>query len=149
MDEATKIPLTGVGVMVTREGKVLLGKRKNAHGAGEYAFPGGHLEHMEGFEECARREVAEETGIEIENVRFHLLANMTQYAPKHYVHIGMMADWRSGEPRVLEPDKCEGWGWYDPDNLPGKLFAACEMALYAYKNNITFLDKETDYNGAK
>jgi 8-oxo-dGTP diphosphatase len=75
-------PRVGVGVMVVREGKVLMGKRKSSHGAGEYSWPGGHMEHMESFEECARREVREETGIEITNVRFLRLLNFKNYPPK-------------------------------------------------------------------
>lgn len=63
-------PLVGIGMMILKEGKVLLGKRKGAHGAGEYAFPGGQLEHPESFEDCARRETREESGIEITNLRF-------------------------------------------------------------------------------
>ena len=81
-------PKVGVGVMVLKNGKVLIGKRKGAHGAGEWAWPGGHLEYMESFEDCARREVMEETGIEIHNIRFLRLMNLKEYAPKHYVDIG-------------------------------------------------------------
>ena len=62
-------PKAGVGIMVLKDGKVLLGKRKGSHGEGEYAFPGGHLEYMESFEDCAKREVREECGVEIENLR--------------------------------------------------------------------------------
>ena len=40
-------PKVGVGVMVLKNGKVLIGKRKGAHVAGEWAWPGGHLEYME------------------------------------------------------------------------------------------------------
>lgn len=71
----------GVGVMVLKDGKVLLSKRKGSHGSGEYAFPSGHLEYMEGFEECARRETKEECGIEIQNIKFLFLANVDRYAP--------------------------------------------------------------------
>lgn len=56
-------PKVGVGIMVMKNGKVLLGKRKGSHGTGKYAWPGGHMEHMESFEECAKREVREETEI--------------------------------------------------------------------------------------
>jgi 8-oxo-dGTP diphosphatase len=99
--------------MILRDGKVLLGTRKGSHGAGELAFPGGHLDYMESFESCARRETLEECASEIENVRFQFVANLQRYAPKHYAHIGLIADWKSGEPKVLEPQKCDGWGWYD------------------------------------
>ncbi|MBI4034016.1 MAG: NUDIX domain-containing protein [Candidatus Brennerbacteria bacterium] len=133
-------PEVGVGVMVVKNGKVLLGKRKGAHGEGEYAWPGGHMEYMESFAECAAREVMEETGIEIENVRFLRLLNFKDYAPKHYVDIGLTADWKSGEPKVMELDRCEGWDWYDMDNLPKPLFAAIPTYVEAYKTGRNFWD---------
>lgn len=49
-------PKVGIGVMIFKDGKVLLGKRKGSHGDGEYSFPGGHLNYMESFEDCAQRE---------------------------------------------------------------------------------------------
>jgi 8-oxo-dGTP diphosphatase len=66
----------GVGVTVMRGGQVLLGKRRGSHGAGEFSSPGGHLDPFESFEACARREVREECGLEITDVRFHFLANV-------------------------------------------------------------------------
>jgi len=79
-------PKVGIGVMILREGRVLLGKRKSSHGEGEYVFPGGHLEYMESFSNCARRETKEECGINIKNIKFQFLANVVKYAPKHYRH---------------------------------------------------------------
>src|SRR3989338_1919081 len=89
-------PMVGFGVMVQKGGKVLLGKRKGAHGTGEYAWPGGHLEFGESITACAKREVREETGMDIKNVRFLRLMNLTNYPGKHYVDIAMVADWKSG-----------------------------------------------------
>lgn len=39
-----KITKVGVAVMILKDGKVLLSKRRGSHGEGEYSFPGGHLE---------------------------------------------------------------------------------------------------------
>ncbi len=132
----------GIGVMIFKEGKILLGKRKSSHGDGQYAFPGGHLEYMESFTACALREIVEECGIEVENIRFQFVSNIKQYAPKHYCHIGLIADWKSGEPQVLEPEKCESWNWYDLDNLPTPLFATIEQAVEVYHSHQTFIDSE-------
>jgi 8-oxo-dGTP diphosphatase len=128
-------PLVGIGVMVTKDGKVLLGKRKGSHGAGEYAWPGGHLEHGERFAECAAREVREETGMEIGEIRFLRVLNTMQYAPKHYVDIALVAAWVSGEPEVREPDKVEGWAWYELDALPSPLFYMVPTAVEALRGD--------------
>lgn len=130
----------GLGVMVIKDGRVLLGKRKGSHGEGEYAWPGGHLEYMESIVEAAKREVREETGMEIKNVRFLRLLNLKEYAPKHYVDIGMIAEWKSGEPKVLEPDRIESWAWYDMDKLPQPLFFTTPSYLEAYRTGRNFFD---------
>lgn len=133
METILQYPRVGIGVMILKDGKILLGKRKGSHGEGEYAFPGGHLEYMESFEDCAARETREECGIEICNVRFQHLSNLTRYAPKHYVHIAMIADWRSGEAQLLEPEKCESWAWYDLSDIPEPLFETCRVSLEMYR----------------
>src|SRR3989344_854683 len=102
-------PKVELGILIFKDGKVLLGKRKHANGLGDgqYAGTGGHLEYMESIEECAKRETLEEAGIEIENVRFLCAINLKDYPPKHYLDIGLVADWKSGEPKVMEPEKLE------------------------------------------
>ncbi|HET7059848.1 MAG TPA: NUDIX domain-containing protein [Candidatus Saccharimonadales bacterium] len=128
-------PQVGIGVFLVKEGKILLGRRKGSHGHGEYALPGGHLELGETFEECALRELAEEAGrdIKIKKVSFLCLTNMRRYAPKHYADIGILAEWKSGEPKVTEPDKKEDWQWYDLDELPQPLFGCTDNYIEAYR----------------
>lgn len=138
--DSQPIPKVGVGVMIMKDGKVLLGKRKGSHGAGEYAWPGGHFEYMESFEDCAKREVHEETGMQIQKIRFLRLLNLKDYAPKHYVDIGLICEWKSGEPQVMEPDRCEGWSWYDVDDLPQPLFSTLPSYIEAYKTGRNFWD---------
>ncbi|MEK6901677.1 MAG: NUDIX domain-containing protein, partial [Nanoarchaeota archaeon] len=80
-----KVPQVGVGVLIVKNNKVLLGKRKNAHGEGTWCPPGGHLEFGESFEDCARRETFEETGISIKNIRFITATNDIFSEEKHYI----------------------------------------------------------------
>lgn len=138
--ESEQKPRVGIGVMIFKVGKVLVGKRIGSHGAGEYCWPGGHLEYMESFADCARREVAEECGIKITNIRFQRLANVTKYAPKHYIDIALSADWLEGEPQLLEPEKFESWGWYSLDNLPQPLFEFCKLTIESLKTGQNYFD---------
>jgi 8-oxo-dGTP diphosphatase len=59
-------PLVGVAVLVERHGAVLLVKRACPPNAGRWSLPGGHVELGEPLKEAARREVAEECGIDVE-----------------------------------------------------------------------------------
>ena len=58
-----RYPRVGVGVLVVRDGHLLLGQRRGSHGAGTWALPGGHLERGEDAVACGRRELLEETGL--------------------------------------------------------------------------------------
>jgi 8-oxo-dGTP diphosphatase len=126
--------------MIVKDGKILMGKRKGSHAAGEYGLVGGHLDPMESFEDCIKREVREECGLEIDNLRFICVSNINTYAPKHYIDIDFIADWQSGEPKVLEPEKCEGWGWYSLGDLPKPLNYLTEVLLESLKNKNYFND---------
>ncbi|BBO67574.1 hypothetical protein DSCA_15040 [Desulfosarcina alkanivorans] len=114
-----KRPYIGVAVIVVRNGRVLLGKRKNAHGAGTWQFPGGHLEYGESIEDCARRELFEETGLAVVSMRRGPYTNdFFEDEQKHYVTLFVVADRTTGEACLKEPDKCDGWEWFPWSDLP-------------------------------
>ncbi len=116
-------PLVGVAVIVRRENHILLGKRKNSHGKGTWAFPGGHLEYGENIKQCAVREVLEETGLQISNLQTGPYSNdIFTTEQKHYITLFVIADYRSGGLEVKEPHKCERWDWFDWNHLPDNVF---------------------------
>jgi 8-oxo-dGTP diphosphatase len=69
--------------------------------------------------------VKEETGLEIKNIRFKTATNdLFPKENKHYITIFMTCDWKSGQVKLMEPDKCEKWDWFfwDKSKLPKPLF---------------------------
>lgn len=131
-----------VGVMVWKDGKVLLGKRKGSHGTGEYAFPGGHLEYNESFVDCAKREILEEAGIMINNLIFLSVANFQRHENRQDILVSFVADWESGRAKILEPEKSDSWDWYSLEQLPKPLFYPTQITLDSFITGKNFYDKE-------
>ncbi len=120
MDSIVRV---GVACFIWKDGKFLVASRRNAHGDGTWALPGGHLEFHESWAECAAREVMEETGMRIKDLRFLAATNdIFESENKHYVTIWMESDWESGEPSIMEPDKCTEQIWSTFKDLPEPLF---------------------------
>lgn len=118
-------PKVGVGVAVIKDGALLLGRRKGSHGAGHWSFPGGHLEFGEEVEACAVRELAEETGLKALSLKRGPWVNDI-IEGKHYVTLYVFVDKFEGDLQLLEPNKCEGWEWFNPHSLPSPLFLPLE-----------------------
>ncbi|GLT91737.1 hypothetical protein SLE2022_096100 [Rubroshorea leprosula] len=129
--EPKPVPRVGVVLILLKGKSVLLGRRRTTIGHSTYALPGGHLEFGESFEECAARELKEETGLDIEKAEYLTVTNtIFREIPKpaHYVTIylrAVLAD-TSQVPQNLEPEKCDGWDWYEWDKLPQPLFRPLE-----------------------
>lgn len=123
-------PKVGAGVLVKNEDKVLFLKRKNSHGENTWSFPGGHLEFNEELEDCVRREVEEETGIKVKNIKFETITNdIFKEEGKHYITIFMSCEYDSGKVQVMEEDKCTQVDWFDWNELPRPLFLPIENLL--------------------
>jgi len=126
----------GIGVIIWKEGKVLLGERIGSHGANTWSFPGGHLEDNESPEATAKREVLEETGLEVNDLvpsgfTFdHFEENNTNYLTLFY-----RCQWINGTPTILEKDKCREWRWCELNKLPEPLFKP--VASLLRKNDLS------------
>ncbi len=133
-------PKVGVGVCIIKDGKVLLGKRLNAHGDGSWSFPGGHLEFGESYEQCASREAEEEAGVKLKNLRFVTATNdIFPQEQKHYITVYMLGEYDSGEVIVKEPDKMVEWQWFSWEELPSPLFIPIQNLLKTGFHPVSFL----------
>ena len=112
-----------------KENCVLLGKRKGTHGAGDWAFPGGHLEFLETPYACASRELLEETGLKASRILSGPWTHDIFDRDKHYITLFMFVTDFAGELKVLEPHKCENWEWFEWDHLPQPLFTSIQSLI--------------------
>lgn len=129
MNFSKKYPKVAVAVVVVKDDRVLVGKRKEVYGRGTWAFPGGGLKFGETFEECVRRETREEAGIEIGDISFaHAINDFLSDKSKHYVTLYFKANYVSGEPHPADGE-FEEWQWAGWDNLPSPRFIPLENLL--------------------
>lgn len=124
------LPVIGVGVLVWKNKKLLLGKRLHKDQSYSWQFPGGHLENDESVIECARREALEETGLKIKQLRHLGFTDKSfEMNQQQYITLFVSAEYESGKVQVLEPDKCESWQWFDCADLPTPLFSPITLFL--------------------
>lgn len=136
---ATFRPYTACNVLVIREhrGKrsVLLGRRLAGYGTGTYMLPGGKQRPNESLEECAARELLEETGIVILKSRPVSLRRTRLPGKPPVLSIGVLAEDNVGEPEHREPTQNSAWQWFDLDSLPAPLFEPTRIAITHYLDN--------------
>ena len=118
------VPRVGVATIIENNNKILLGLRKSELGKNTWGLPGGKLDFGEKPEDCAVRELFEETNLNV-NVNVIELSGISNAVfddETHYITIFYKTTNYSGNLKVVEPDKCEKWEWFDYDNLPENLF---------------------------
>ena len=92
---------------------------------------------MEGLEDCARREVEEETWIKTGRLEL-MSVNNDMADDAHFVTIGLLCRDFEGEPRVNEPDEITEWKWFPLGALPEPLFPPAVKMLNNYKSKRVF-----------
>jgi 8-oxo-dGTP diphosphatase len=113
-------PLIGVGVVVFKRDRVLLIRRGKPPREGQWSLPGGRQRLGERIAETARREVAEEAGVEVGvggliDVVDSITRDGAGAVQYHYTLVDLLAEWRAGEARPGHDAAAVAWA--DPANL--------------------------------
>lgn len=133
--ESSNGPRVGCGVAILRDRKLLLIRRARPPEAGCWSLPGGKVDLWERTEDAARREIAEEVGVELGAL--DLLCVVDHVTPEehaHWVSPTFLANGFEGEPTLLEPDKHTGLGWFPLDALPSPLTSSVLAAVKALRS---------------
>lgn len=139
MTDQAKQTRVGVSIVIhDGQGRVLLGLRKSSHATGTWGLPGGAVEPGEDPHIAARRELEEETGLRPIVLRPHFVPFMSTVFEdgQHWITLFYEAEY-CGEPDVMEPAKCEQWGWSDVDALPSPLFPALADGAVLHSRPLT------------
>lgn len=126
--------VVGVGIIIEKDKKILVGKRIGNHAPG-YSIAGGWVEPGETFEEAAIREAKEETNLTIKTPKVICITNNLETFKKegmHTISIMVLVTQFSGKLKVMEPEKCESWEWVDPKKLPTPHFDASKNGVKCY-----------------
>jgi 8-oxo-dGTP diphosphatase len=117
-----KSPITGVGGIIQKDGRVLLVKRGKEPNKGKWTVPGGVVELGETLREALQREVREECSIdiEVESVvdTFDAIGRDEDGRVRyHFVIIDFMTRYVGGKAEAgSDADECR---WFAPGELPG------------------------------
>lgn len=138
-------PGVGVGVMIIKENKILLGLRSpdkikassELQGQGTWTMPGGKVEFMEKLVDAAKRELEEETSLKATKLDFLCISDdMTDTV--HYVTVGFIARNYTGEVKAMEPETILEWRWFDLNDLPNNLYEPSQKCIEKYKEGIIY-----------
>lgn len=130
-------PYTMCHVLVIRKREnqqVLLSRRLAGYGKGAYMLPGGKQRLDESLQECAARELKEETGMRILKSRPVSWHSTRLPGKPRVISVGVGAEEYEGKPRHLEPNQNTEWQWFDLDKLPMPLFEPARIAISHYVN---------------
>ncbi len=100
-------------VLIQRRHEVLLGRSPH-FAEGVYSTLAGFVEPGESLEQCVHREIAEEVGVQVTNLRY--FGSQSHPFPNSLM-IGFLADWLSGDIRI-DPLEIEDARWFTRQNLP-------------------------------
>lgn len=129
--------------LLIQDNNILLGRRfQTGWQDGNYGLPSGHLETNETVLGAVIRETKEETNIELKagDVQFvHVM-----YRKNIYVDFFFVAKWWTGEPQIMEKDKCDDLRWFPIDQLPENIVPSVKFAIEAYKAGVQFSDFEKE-----
>lgn len=131
----------GVQAMVLNDlGQILLLKRKNIFGHNTWGLPGGHLETDETIEECAVRELYEESGIKggVGSAKVKNLGNTISSNNNRHVQIGVHIERWRGKLEIKEPHKCSAIDFFPLDKLPVPLFSSSEPLIEKFKKKVFY-----------
>lgn len=133
-----------VYAVLMKDDRVLLTRRSNTGWQdGNYSLPAGHLELGETLVEALVRETREEVGVELVASTIKLAHVM--HRQHLYIDFFFTAEW-NGEPKNLEPEKCDDVQWFSFDVFPENMVPSVRFGLSSIRQDNRFSELEVGYD---
>ena len=129
-----------VYLMPLKDNQILLSRRFNTGWMdGKYSLIAGHLDGNESVVDSMIRESYEEAGLTIDSQDLIPATVLHRFSPdQEYIDFFFAAKKWQGEPRIMEPDKCDEMSWYPLDELPNEILPYIVEAINNYQLKIPF-----------
>lgn len=135
-------PIGACAILLNSQGQILLGKRKNSYKAGMYGLPGGRIEVNEKITTAIAREVFEETGLQ--GLEFSFVGTVRENQGDYdFIHFIFSANVGDTQPQLSEPEKCEGWEWFEKTTDLSGVLEGHASAIKMFLNNDSLADLVT------
>lgn len=150
MKERFKLISAGYLVLVKEE-KVLLSRRYNTGFCdGMYGLPSGHVEEGESVMAALIREAREEVGIECKPSQVELAhLHSRQAKDGHRLDTFFVAKDLEGEPRNLEPEKCDDLSWFSWEALPDNTVLYVRQVLESIRKGERYSESGWEGGGGR
>ena len=131
VDPQTRFKLVlSIYAILIKDGKVLLLRRANTgYEDGKYGLPSGHADGGETAYVATCREALEEAGVKINPDDLKFAHAMHRLQNDERVDLFFAVDGWEGEPKNMEPEKCDDLGWFPLDNLPPNTIPYIKQAI--------------------
>lgn len=137
--------ILSVYLIIVKDGKTLLLRRQNTgYQDGNYGLVSGHADGDERATIAVCREVAEESGITIKPQELKFVHLMHRRENDERLDVFFTADKWEGEPKNMEPNKCDDLGWFLLDDLPPNTIPYIRQAIENFRAGIHYSESWND-----
>jgi len=140
--------IPSVYLVLIKDNKILLSRRYNTgYFDGNYSFPAGHLDGNETLKQALVREAKEEIDVVLDPADLELVHTMNRRIPDNErVDFFFTAKKWQGEPKIIEPEKCDDLSWFELNNLPKNIIPYIKQTIDSFLNNTIYSEREGKEN---
>jgi ADP-ribose pyrophosphatase YjhB (NUDIX family) len=126
-------------LILVKDGKILLLRRFNTGwGDGNYSVIAGHLDGNETFLQAMIREAREEAGIELSQEDLEVVHVVHRKSNEERIDFFILAKKWKGDPKNMEPHKCDDLNWFEMDKLPENTIPYIRQAIGCFRKGVFY-----------